>query len=213
MLRKFRSEKGITGLETAIILIAFVVVAAVFAYTALSAGLFSTQKAQEAVYAGLKEARSTLELRGGIIATAGATGSAGTIKQISFTVGNVLGGEAIDFTAPSAATANTGLAATDSNNVIVISYIDDDQRFDDLYWTVTKLGKADGDDLLEINEMFQITLGNATTASGGGNLIDALTTDLTVNKEFTVEIKPPVGAVLNIERTIPAYIDTVMNLH
>ena len=34
-----RDEKGITGLETAIILIAFVVVAAVFAYTTLSAGL------------------------------------------------------------------------------------------------------------------------------------------------------------------------------
>ncbi len=54
MFKKFlrliaRDEKGITGLETAIILIAFVVVAAVFAYTALSAGLFSTQKSQEAV--------------------------------------------------------------------------------------------------------------------------------------------------------------------
>ena len=213
MLRKFRSEKGITGLETAIILIAFVVVAAVFAYTALSAGLFSTQKAQEAVYAGLKEAQSTLELRGGVIATAGATGASGTIKQVTFTVGNVLGGEAIDFTAPSAATANTGLAATSSDNVIVISYIDEDQRQDDLYWTVTKLGKADGDDLLETNEMFQVTIGNATTASAGGNLLDALVTDLTVNKQFSLEIKPPVGAVLTIERTIPAYIDTVMNLH
>ena len=47
MLNKFlKREKGITGLETAIILIAFVVVAAVFAYTALSAGLFATQKSQ-----------------------------------------------------------------------------------------------------------------------------------------------------------------------
>ena len=81
LLRKVRGEeKGITGLETAIILIAFVVVAAVFAYTALSAGLFSTQKAQEAVYAGLKEARSTMELRGAVIATANTTGSNGTIK-------------------------------------------------------------------------------------------------------------------------------------
>ena len=63
-----KSEKGITGLETAIILIAFVVVAAVFAYTALSAGLFSTQKSQEAVYSGLEETRSTLELKGGVVA-------------------------------------------------------------------------------------------------------------------------------------------------
>ena len=59
-------RKGITGLETAIILIAFVVVAAVFAYTALSAGLFATQKSQEAVYSGLKEAQSTLELKGAL---------------------------------------------------------------------------------------------------------------------------------------------------
>jgi flagellin FlaB len=44
-----RDERGITGLETAIILIAFVVVAAVFAYTVLSAGIFSSQKGQEAV--------------------------------------------------------------------------------------------------------------------------------------------------------------------
>ena len=51
----YTSQKGITGLETAIILIAFVVVAAVFAYTVLSAGLFATQKSQEAVYSGLEK--------------------------------------------------------------------------------------------------------------------------------------------------------------
>jgi flagellin-like protein len=62
-----RNEKGITGLETAIILIAFVVVAAVFAYTVLSAGLFATQKSQQAVYAGLQEAQSTLELKGSVV--------------------------------------------------------------------------------------------------------------------------------------------------
>ena len=93
----WRGQQGITGLETAIILIACVVVAAVFAYTSLSAGLFSTQKSQEAVYSGLKEARSTLELRGAVIATANATGASGTIKQISFTLGTVLDGEPIDY--------------------------------------------------------------------------------------------------------------------
>ncbi len=208
-----RNEKGITGLETAIILIAFVVVAAVFAYTALSAGLFSTQKSSEAVYAGLKEAQSTLELRGAVIATAGTTGASGTVKQISFNVANVLGGEAIDFTAPTAASDNGGVANSSSSNKVVISYIDQDQRVDDLYWTVTKLGTADTDDLLEHNEMFKVTVGSATNASAGGNLIDALGTDLSVNKQFTIEVKPPVGAVLNIERTTPAWIDTIMNLH
>ncbi|MDD5093375.1 MAG: hypothetical protein PHV74_03210 [Dehalococcoidia bacterium] len=67
MRRIYKNQKGITGLETAIILIAFVVVAAVFAYTVLSAGLFSSQKSSEAVYSGLKETRSTLELKGGVV--------------------------------------------------------------------------------------------------------------------------------------------------
>ena len=205
-----RDERGITGLETAIILIAFVVVAAVFAYTALSAGLFATQKSQEAVYSGLKEARSTLELRGSVIATAGATGASGTIKQISFTISNVLGGEPMDFTAPTADTGNTGLAASASTNKVVISYIDDDQAVNDLYWTVTKLGNADADDLLESNEKFEITIGGSTGTIG--DLCNALTTNLTVNKTFNLEVLTPVGAVLTIERTTPAYIDTIMNL-
>ena len=66
-----RSQKGITGLETAIILIAFVVVAAVFAYTVLSAGLFATEKSQQAVYSGLSETQSTLEIRGSVVAYKG----------------------------------------------------------------------------------------------------------------------------------------------
>jgi len=207
-------EKGITGLETAIILIAFVVVAAVFAYTALSAGLFSTQKAQEAVYAGLKEARSTLELKGGIIATANTTGSSGNIKQISFIVSNVLGGESIDFTEPTASSGNTGIADTTvDSNVVVLNYTDQYQAVDNLYWQFEPLGSDDGDDLLESNEKFQITVGSSTVGSGGGNLIDALTTRaLGPKTTFNLEVLTPVGAVLQIERTTPPWIDTIMNL-
>jgi flagellin FlaB len=211
LLKTHRGQRGITGLETAIILIAFVVVAAVFAYTALSAGLFSTQKGQEAVYSGLKEAQSTLELRGGVIATAQATGASGTIKQISFVVSNVLGGEPIDFTAPTANSSNTGTSSSNSTNKLVINYVDQDQTKNDLYWTITKLGNADDDELLENNEKFKITIGDST-GTDGGNLIQALTTDLTVNKQFSLVLQTPVGAVLEIERTTPPYFDTIMNL-
>jgi flagellin FlaB len=208
----FKHEKGITGLETAIILIAFVVVAAVFAYTALSAGLFSTQKAQEAVYSGLKEAQSTMELRGGIIATAGTLGANGTIKQLTFVVANVLGGEPIDFTQPTPASANSGVSENHSSNKVVINYIDSDQTVTDLFWTCTPLGTTNGNALLETGEKFQITVGSNDTGEDGGNLINALTTDLTVNKTFTLEIVASAGAVLTLERTTPAYIDTKMNL-
>ena len=214
MLKKFMNhEKGITGLETAIILIAFVVVAAVFAYTALSAGLFSTQKAQEAVYSALEEARSTLELRGPVIATATAAG--GDIKQVTFVVANVLGGEEIDFTQPTESAGDDGLAltGTTATNKVVINYIDKNQTADNLYWTKSALGSTDGDDLLETNEKFQITVGNSTANTSGGNLIDALAGNLLgTNTTFTLEVVTPVGAVLNIERTTPAYIDTIINL-
>jgi archaeal flagellin FlaB len=209
MLKKvLNHERGITGLETAIILIAFVVVAAVFAYTVLSAGLFSTQKSQEAVYSGLKEAQSTLEIRGGVIAPASVTGSSGTISQLKFTVGIVLGGQAIDFTEPLDADDN-GIADADSGNVVVITYQDDNQVLDDLYWTIAKLGNTDSDQLLEENERFEITIGGA---GGVGDLVDALTTDLSVKTKFNIEIITPGGATLNIERTTPAWIDTIVNL-
>jgi len=214
MFKKFiNHEKGITGLETAIILIAFVVVAAVFAYTVLSAGLFATQKSQESVYSGLKEAQSTLELRGPIIATANNTGDLGTIKQISFTVANVLGGEKVDFTEP-LDTGTNGIAPADSTNKVVINYIDENQTKTNLFWTVTKLGKDDGDMLLSADEKYQITIGSTDNGTDGGNLINALAPNyLNKNTTFTIEVVGPAGAVLTIERTTPAYIDTIMNLN
>ena len=63
-----RSERGVTGLETAIILIAFVVVASVFAFTVLSTGIFSAERGKETVYAGLEQARGSIELKGSVIA-------------------------------------------------------------------------------------------------------------------------------------------------
>jgi archaeal flagellin FlaB len=200
----FKHQKGITGLETAIILIAFVVVAAVFAYTALSAGLFSTQKAQEAVYSGLTEARSTIELKGAVIATAGTVGDAGTVQSVTFTVSNVLGGVAVDFTAPTGGAAGV---ATGNANKVVINYLDQSQEVNNLYWTLTKVGNADADSLLEAGEKFQITVGAV-----GNGLVEALNPDLSVNKTFSLNVLTPAGAVLTIERTIPAYVDTISNL-
>ncbi|NLD42438.1 MAG: flagellin, partial [Chloroflexi bacterium] len=63
-----RDEQGITALETAIILIAFVVVASVFAFTILSSGTSSTQQAKEAIAGGLAQVSGALEVRGSVIA-------------------------------------------------------------------------------------------------------------------------------------------------
>lgn len=61
-------QRGITVLETAIILIAFVVVASVFAFTVLSTGVFASERSKETIFAGIQETKSSLEPRGSIIA-------------------------------------------------------------------------------------------------------------------------------------------------
>ena len=69
MWNKFsKNEKGFTGLEAAIVLVAFVVVAAVFSYVMLGAGFYTTQKSQEVVHTGVTQASSSVELSGDVIA-------------------------------------------------------------------------------------------------------------------------------------------------
>ena len=67
VLTLIKGNRGVTGLETAIILIAFVVVASVFAFTILSTGIFSAERSKETVYAGLEQARGSVELKGSVI--------------------------------------------------------------------------------------------------------------------------------------------------
>ncbi|MBK9050789.1 MAG: hypothetical protein IPL78_07720 [Chloroflexi bacterium] len=184
-----RDEAGITALETAIILIAFIVVASVFAFTILSAGTFSTERGKEAVYAGLAEVQSSMEVKGSLIATASVTGTAlAELNEIVFTIGNVVGGEPIDL--------NT------TSPVMVINYVDSTQFNNDMTWTTNWIVSNDGDELLDKGELVEITVDVAS-----------LTNALGINTAFSLEMKPPKGAALTIQRTTPAYFDAVMDLH
>jgi flagellin FlaB len=198
-LNKSRDERGITGLETAIILIAFVVVASVFAYTVLSAGIFSSQKGQEAVYAGLSETRATMEVKGDLFAYGNGTSGNMTVAAVSFTLTNAMKGQAIDLT-PN----NSGNAS----HVTIISYTDKNQHVSDMPWSVSWIGKNNGDDLLEQDEQAVIRVNLTTVADGG-----LLTTGPGIYDTFTIEVKPVTGASLILNRTFPAKIDAVMNLH
>ena len=80
----FANQRGITGLETAIVLIAFVMVASVFAFAVLSTGLLSSEKSKETVLGGLEETSSTISVRGSVI---GDSNSAQTfIDTVKFTL-------------------------------------------------------------------------------------------------------------------------------
>ena len=60
-------QRGVTGLETAIILMAFVVVASIYAFTVLSTGIFSADKGKQTVHADLGEASGPVALEGSAV--------------------------------------------------------------------------------------------------------------------------------------------------
>ncbi len=183
-----KDEKGQTALETAIILIAFVVVASVFAFTILSAGSSSTEKGKQAIQAGLEGVQSSMNVKGSIIAEGDAT--AGTVTNAIFTLSLVAGGSPVNLSS--------------SAKEVVIGYKDQTQFKNnvnwDINWIVSKQTPAD--DMLEEGELAEITVD-----------LSGLTTDLGANTAFNLEVKPPKGAVLNINRTTPAAIQAVMDLN
>ncbi len=186
-----RDERGITGLETAIILIAFVIVATVFAFVVLTTGVFSSERGKETVFAGLAKARGTMELRGGVVVSA--TGSpADTVDDIVLTFGNAAAGDPIP------------LDPNATENSTIIAYRDDSVIDNDVTYTVTNV-LGDGDELLEPGEVMTVTIDVATGISPAPTL--------GANDRFTLEVQTPVGAVLDISRQLPAQLDTVMQLH
>jgi len=187
-VRRLRDERGITGLETAIILIAFVVVAAVFAFVVLSTGLFSSERGKETVYAGLQKTRGSMSLTGGVIATSDGT----SITDLSFGLTLAAGGDSVN------------LDQADTSNRTVISYIDNAVTDNDLEYTTTEV-VGDLDSLLEAGELAEVAIDLATACP---------TCSVGANEQFTLEVKPPSGSYLVISRTTPASIaETIINLN
>jgi flagellin FlaB len=65
LFKKLRKRsRGIVGIEAAIVLIAFVVIAASMAYVVINMGFFAAQQAKSTIGKGIQEATSALELDG-----------------------------------------------------------------------------------------------------------------------------------------------------
>lgn len=191
--RFYRDEEGITALETAIILIAFVVVASVFAFTILSSGTSSTQQAKDAIAGGLAQVSGSLQIKGSVIATEDAV-TPDQIGEILFTVSTVTGGGSVDLTAPGA----------EGDNTLVIDYRDVATYETDVPWTVEFVGDNNDDTMLDDRELAKITID--LTAVGDTGVV------LGPNTTFTVELKPTTGGTVPIQRTTPPSIDAVMDL-
>jgi len=215
--RRFRriaiDQAGITGLETAIVLIAFIVVAAVFAFTVLTTGLFTTEKAKQTAQAGVGETQSTLTLKGSVIATATTEDCPGDeaicVKTISFKLGQAAGSDPVDLE-PS----RTLITYSDANNQEIGVYASDGDR----PYTGADVREAIDEEDDGVNWGNRWLLGAGETVDSGEiveftlNVLD-MAAGIEANREFHIEVIPAQGAVIPVVRITPLELKPAMDLN
>lgn len=175
-------QKGMTGLETAIILIAFVTVASVLAYAVLSAGIFAAERGKETVYRGLEQAQSTMKVKSSVL---GLSPNVTKLESVQFNVGLAIPNDTID------------------KNAVVINYWDDETHTEGVDFDMalaagsTERGSVG---MLEADEQFTVTV----------TIPDD--TNLGVYDSFNLQVIPPTGAAFTIRRTLPGALLKTMDL-
>jgi flagellin FlaB len=208
-----KDEKGFTGLEAAIVLVAFVVVAAVFSYVMLGAGFYTTQKSQEVVHTGVSQASSSVELSGDVVSVGDLTTPGSEfVDTVTFFLQTTAGGSSVDMSktlitisAPGCPPKDLTLAAgtyTDATSTGIAA--------DATHFGINDIYNDNGGTnlLIEKGEKFEVTV----------NLEDAIKNapagaSIGVNGEFQVEIKPPSGATYTVTRRAPPSIAAIMTLN
>ena len=211
-----KDDKAFTGLESAIVLTAFVVVAAVFSYVVLGAGFTTSDTAKKTIDEGVKQTTSSIELAGDVIAIGGTavsttiitdgdpetegdqavTAMKSPVDKIIITLQLTAGQSPVDI-----GRAGNG----DGSEILVVSYADSSLYEDSAAWSKEFVGENDGDDILEQHEKVKLTV----TVPDNSLLANSATAP---NSEFRLEIKPKVGAIVPVTRVTPAQIDKVMVL-
>jgi len=210
-MKNIYSEDAFTGLEAAIVLIAFVVVAAVFSYVVLGAGFFTTQTAQATVHTGVAQASSSLEIVGNVMGMAVADPPE-RLTFINASVALTAGGTAMDLSQMviSYSDNNQGRNPSIQNNAGGITdcttgnSVFEDQTQANQRWCVSQKindlnDPGEENNLLEPNEIWVLSIGMPPTAE--------------VNTKITVNLQPAVGAVLPITRTIPGGLNPVQAIY
>jgi archaeal flagellin FlaB len=189
-----KDEKGFTGLEAAIVLIAFVVVAAVFSYVMLGAGFFTTQKSQEVVHTGVTQASSSVELSGDVIARASTTTG---IDNVTIFLQQTSGGSQVDMNRTLLVYSSPNKAPTELLNNSTVNTTANDKYFA----VVNRYNDIGTNDyLIDKGEKFEVQVN-----------VSALET-VSENEEFQIEVKPPQGATYVIHRRAPPAISNIMTL-
>jgi flagellin FlaB len=195
LLNLLKQKRGIVGIEAAIVLIAFIVIAAALAYVVINMGFYSSQKAKSTIDSGVKEASSALCLDGFLPGLA----LSGNLSGVAIPVKLAVGQEAVDLAQNSTVVAvyGTGWAlsniysgtqsSTETDLETLISSVDNSVSSN----ATGLILFGDGDTVLEQHEKAYILIHFDAT-----HQIQSYT-------EVKVEIRTNVGAALTVQRDIP----------
>jgi len=207
-MNMLNKRRAMTGLETAIILVAFVITAAAFAFVVLNMGFLTAEKAQSVISSGMAEASSAVLIDSGMVGqfqdVSGAQSGIDLIK-LTFYLKLSQGHEPVDL-------SDDRLVATYTNQ----------RCHGTLYSGAVTNGtimtvqgvNSDGDALLETGEKWKVVIDFANLSNTAVDPAQAAQEDVYAHpyEEFRIEIRPAIGAVLTIERQVSAVYSTIMIL-
>ncbi len=218
------THRGIIGIESAIVLIAFVIVAAALAFVVLNMGFSTTQKAKTSIIAALEEAGSSLEVAGKITGVGDI--SANVLNATTIPVKIVSGGGNANmdgnFTSIKVITANIEYDNTyEFGPLFVGTYKNATQAWEvasNYGWICAFCNPYNGTaprDTIAI-VYYSINQNDNTILEQGEHLQvsvafaeDERPTSLDF---FAVEVSTPKGAPMTVERTIPNINNVIVDL-
>jgi flagellin FlaB len=218
-----RSHRGVIGVESAIVMIAFVIVAAALAFVVLNMGFSTTQRAKTAIVASLDESSSALEIAGKVIA-----------------IGDVSPGGYLNVTAIPVKIASGGSSVNLGNTTMAVKYFTGSKTYDNIMTGVLSTGSYTNLTMalqaaaqaghLNVNPITSNTAADATAAviyfsvnrnnnsilDQGEHAIVAIVHRGTERPQaldtIKAEIIVPTGAPLTIERLVPNITSLVVDL-
>ena len=192
----WRGQAGITGLSTAVIWIAFIIVGVTFATTMLTVGFFVSDKTDETVGSSVRLTASTMRITGAVFAEETITG--GKVAMIKFKLTLAAGSRPVGLDS-----RDTLVTYIDSKNRVLLPYTG--SNADTEPWWSHEWVRGGGE-AVDLGDVVEITVGLVST---GG---DALQPMFGPNETFKVEVLPREGTVIPMERTTPLRFHRKMNL-
>jgi flagellin FlaB len=209
MLNKLLKQKrGMVGIEAAIVLIAFVIVAAAFSFMVVNMGLFSTQRGRETIQQGISEASSPLVIDGSIYARSNGTGTSAAIDAMMIPL-KTMGVRYVSMTQNTSeisvrlenhtaiADCYMGINPVNPLNETLTSLADTYTKANGTTATMPTacelfIGKSDGDSSLDYDEKGYLVFAFNDEASRA------------IQREHIfVEVRPEKGAPISIEFIVP----------